>query len=132
MKPYLISMIAASIVLFACASASQADIQVTNGTFSSGGVIESNAVMLVLGEPLVGHLTGPSFDLAAGFVAAVTEGGPACSADTNSDGRLDFFDIQIFLNWFAVNDGRADFTGDGLFDFFDVQTFLQAFSQGCP
>ena len=59
--------------------------------------------------------------------------GPAtCAPDLNSDGTLDFFDVQAFLAAFAAHDSAADFTHDGLFDFFDVQAFLQAFAAGCP
>ena len=57
---------------------------------------------------------------------------PACPADLNGDGNLDFFDISAFLNAFAGQDPIADFNGDGNFDFFDVSAFLSAFSAGCP
>ncbi|GAB4382538.1 MAG: hypothetical protein Kow0022_00260 [Phycisphaerales bacterium] len=57
----------------------------------------------------------------------------ACTADWNSDGVLNFFDVQGFLNDFSAHDPRADLAGpDGQFDFFDVQAFLQLFSAGCP
>lgn len=57
----------------------------------------------------------------------------ACAADWNSDGLLDFFDVQGFLNDYSAHDPRADLAGpDGQFDFFDVQIFLQLFSAGCP
>ncbi len=54
-----------------------------------------------------------------------------CPPDLNSDGTLDFFDVQAFLQAFSSHNPVADFTHDGLFDFFDVQAFLQAFSSGC-
>lgn len=57
---------------------------------------------------------------------------PTCGADLTGDGALDFFDVQLFLQYFAVHDVRADFTDDGTFDFFDVQEFLQLFAGGCP
>ena len=47
-------------------------------------------------------------------------------------GRLDFFDVQAFLNCFAGNDMRADLTGDSVCDFFDVEMFLDAYAAGCP
>ena len=56
----------------------------------------------------------------------------ACPPDLTGDGTLDFFDVQAFLNAFAVQDPAADFNSDGSFDFFDVLAFLQAFSGGCP
>ncbi len=57
---------------------------------------------------------------------------PTCGAELTGDGVLDFFDVQLFLQYFAAHDMRADFTGDGAFDFFDVQEFLQLFASGCP
>lgn len=47
-------------------------------------------------------------------------------------GKLDFFDLQAFLNCFATNNMRADLTGDSLCDFFDVQMFLDTYAAGCP
>lgn len=55
-----------------------------------------------------------------------------CAADFNSDGQINFFDVQGFLAAFAAHDPAADFNEDGVFDFFDVQAFLAAFSAGCP
>lgn len=57
---------------------------------------------------------------------------PDCAADLNDDGVLDFFDIQVFLALFSVNDPAADLNGDMVFDFFDIQEYLSLFSQGCP
>jgi FG-GAP repeat protein len=54
-----------------------------------------------------------------------------CLADLNSDDQLDFFDLQIFLNWYASGDLQADFTVDGILDFFDVQEYLNLYSAGC-
>lgn len=62
----------------------------------------------------------------------VLAGGPACPADTNNDGVLNFFDVQTFLAWFSAHDQRADFIDDDVFNFFDVQNFLAQFSAGCP
>lgn len=55
-----------------------------------------------------------------------------CPADLNFDRRLDFYDVQLFLNYFAAGDGRADFTGDGSFAWDDVQAMLDAYASGCP
>lgn len=57
---------------------------------------------------------------------------PACPADLNKDGTLDFFDISAFLTAYNTNDPIADFTGDGRFDFFDVSAFLNLYGAGCP
>ncbi|MBX3323436.1 MAG: hypothetical protein KF757_10630 [Phycisphaeraceae bacterium] len=56
-----------------------------------------------------------------------------CRADLNGDGRLDFFDIQMFLALFIQRDSRADLTTPNwTFDFADVQSFLNLYSGGCP
>jgi hypothetical protein len=52
--------------------------------------------------------------------------------DLNTDGAVDFFDVQAFLSRFAGGDLTVDFNEDGVLDFFDVQMFLSLFSQGCP
>jgi len=56
----------------------------------------------------------------------------SCLADLNSDGALDFFDIQAFLGMFAAGAPAADFNADGVLDFFDVQAYLGLFAAGCP
>ncbi len=55
-----------------------------------------------------------------------------CPVDLAVDNRLDFYDVQVMLSWFAAGDMRADLNGDGIINFFDVQTYLQAYSEGCP
>jgi len=57
---------------------------------------------------------------------------PPCLPDLNADGLLDFFDLQLFLNWYAAGDLRADLVPDGVLDFFDVQAYLGLFAAGCP
>jgi uncharacterized membrane protein len=78
-------------------------------------------------------MTGSGFNTGNGvpssFRIIIT---PACQADWNSDGTLDFFDVQAFLAAFAAGDLAADLNGDGTLDFFDVQAFLGAFAAGCP
>lgn len=76
-------------------------------------------------------LTGATFELTGGFWANAP-GTNSCSADLNNDGTLNFFDVQMFLGFFANHDLRADFTTDGVLNFFDVQAFLNAYSVGCP
>ena len=58
--------------------------------------------------------------------------GPACPADLNADGAIDFFDVSAFLSAYQSQSPGADFTGDGMFDFFDVSAFLSAYTAGCP
>lgn len=57
--------------------------------------------------------------------------GPACPADINRDGLLNFFDVSEFIGLFLEQHPGADFTGDGAFDFFDIAIFLDAFLAGC-
>lgn len=66
------------------------------------------------------------------FTAPDVNGNPDCPPDMNHDGVLDFFDVQLFLNYFAAGDPRGDFNADELFNFFDVQAFLGSFAAGCP
>lgn len=55
-----------------------------------------------------------------------------CTADYDGNGRLDFFDIGLFISDFSASNKRADFNGDGRVDFFDVAAFLAAYRAGCP
>jgi endo-1,4-beta-xylanase len=60
---------------------------------------------------------------------------PACPADFNADGFLDFFDFDDFVACFegsACPPGKsADFNADGFVDFFDFDDFVAAFEAGC-
>ena len=55
-----------------------------------------------------------------------------CPVDTNDDGLIDFFDVQVYLAAYADNDGLADWNDDGTIDFFDLQSYLGDFAAGCP
>jgi len=44
--------------------------------------------------------------------------------DLNQDGRVNYFDISLFIRWFINGDERADFRLDGVFDLDDVRVFL--------
>lgn len=57
--------------------------------------------------------------------------GEECPADFNSDGLVDFFDVQGFLGAFASGNPAADMNGDTILDFFDLLAFLGLFSAGC-
>ena len=60
---------------------------------------------------------------------------PACPADFNADGFLDFFDFNDFVTCFeggSCPPGKsADFNNDGFADFFDFNDFVTAFETGC-
>lgn len=99
------------------------------GGTSSGASIELSGTV---GQHDAGvPMTGASFELTGGFWA-MAPGLSPCPADLNNDGTLNFFDVQMFLGFFANHDLRADFTTDGVLNFFDVQAFLNTYSAGCP
>ncbi len=58
-----------------------------------------------------------------------------CPADFTSDGFVDFFDFDTFVDCFeglACPPGKsADFDLDGFADLFDFDAFVTAFEQGC-
>lgn len=56
---------------------------------------------------------------------------PACPADINGDGLLNFFDVSEFIGLFLDRHPTGDFNNDGAHDFFDVAGFLDAFLAGC-
>lgn len=59
---------------------------------------------------------------------------PACAADFNADGFVDFFDYQAFvacLTGEGCGGRSADLDGDGVADSFDYQKFVAAFEVGC-
>ena len=57
---------------------------------------------------------------------------PACPADINGDGQLNFFDFAAFVAIFNAGDPAADFNVDGDLNFFDFAAFVAAFNAGCP
>ncbi len=56
---------------------------------------------------------------------------PACPADFNQDGVVDFFDYLDFVDAFAANTPTSDFNSDSVVDFFDYLDFVDAFAAGC-
>jgi len=57
--------------------------------------------------------------------------GPACDADFNADGFLDFTDFDAFVNAFESGSESSDFNGDGFLDFTDFDAFVGSFEAGC-
>jgi len=56
-----------------------------------------------------------------------------CPTDLNQNSIADLEDIFIFyFSLFLKEDPSADFNSDGDLDFFDISTFLAAYSAGCP
>ena len=60
---------------------------------------------------------------------------PACPADFNMDGFIDFFDFDDYVACFEdesmCHHNGADFNQDGFVDFFDYDAFVDAFETGC-
>ena len=98
----------------------------TGGTFSVSGTI---------GQPDAGTLTGGTFEVKGGYWSGAGNGQPACPADFNGDGFLDFFDYLDYVTCFEdaiCPPGKtADFNGDAFVDFFDYLDFVTAFENGC-
>jgi hypothetical protein len=79
-----------------------------------------------------GNIYGWATDLAGAYIAV--RWSPACRADFNADGFLDFFDYLDFVACFegAGSPGcDADFNADDFVDFFDYDDFVAAFETGC-
>lgn len=72
-------------------------------------------------------------DLASHSGSVYLFGNPQiCTADMNSDGAVNFFDISLFIDRFIQEDPSADVTRDGVFNIFDVMGFIDLFNAGCP
>ncbi|QOJ00203.1 MAG: multicopper oxidase domain-containing protein [Phycisphaeraceae bacterium] len=58
-----------------------------------------------------------------------------CPADFNTDGFIDFFDLDAYAACFEGGEcpagETADFNGDGFVDFFDLDAYIGAFEGGC-
>jgi hypothetical protein len=50
-------------------------------------------------------------------------------ADLDGDGRVNYFDISVFINRFISQDMAADFRADGVLDADDVWVFLGLYEQ---
>jgi len=102
------------------------------GGTSSGGIYSLSAT---IGQPDAGTaMTGGIYSLTGGYWAGTAQP-PACPADFNGDGFLDFFDYDSFVECFETEvcpPGKtADFNGDQFADFFDYDEFVLAFEVGC-
>lgn len=60
-----------------------------------------------------------------------TLGAPACPADFNWDGQVDFFDYLDFVEAFAAESAAADVNADFQVDFFDYLDFVAVYAEGC-
>lgn len=56
---------------------------------------------------------------------------PACPADFNNDGFVDFTDFDAYVTAFENDGPGADFNNDGFVDFTDFDAFVAAFEAAC-
>lgn len=110
-------------------------VHVVNITDPEAMLLEQSVATLGTGREIV-HDGGTLFLADGDAGLTVLESRPCwydgCPADIMSDGFLDFFDVQAFLNAYSDSEGLADWNDDGMIDFFDVLSFVSDFSAGCP
>jgi hypothetical protein len=56
---------------------------------------------------------------------------PACAADFNLDGFVDYTDFDDFVTLFEAGSAASDANGDGFLDFTDFDAFVASFEAGC-
>ncbi len=106
--------------------------QVECPLFSSGGSLQSDGTILILGQ-LATQIVGSGADeLRQGAVHCY----PAndCPGDATGDGRVDESDLGLLLsNWQAnvAPDTLGDLTGDGRVDESDLGLLLSRFGTAC-
>lgn len=93
----------------------------------------STAPGLARSEPfwIVFNQARPEEEHDAAIAWLVDRLGPACRADLNGDGVVDFGDYLEFLNRYEAMDPAVDFNGDGVVDFADYLEFLNLYEAGC-
>ncbi|QOI99284.1 MAG: matrixin family metalloprotease [Phycisphaeraceae bacterium] len=104
-------------------------------TLASGPSATANVAFTVGVHVVELIVTDDNGATASDTVTITVTGTPACPADFNDDGFVDFFDLDAYVECFeggGCPDGRdADFNGDGFIDFFDLDAFVEAFEIGC-
>lgn len=105
----------------------------------SGPLRPAQALAAFDGVPASGVWTLTITDLgstdAGTFLAACMriDTRPACPADLNTDGILNFFDLAAYLALFSAGDPAADLAAPfGVLNFFDLGEYLAHFNAGCP
>lgn len=98
--------------------------------FASADALDMNndgALDLVAGDTLQGVATGGYRQLRIFYSVPAP-----CPADLNLDGRLNFFDISLFLRLYSERRPITDLNRDGAFNFFDISALLDNLTAGCP
>ncbi|MCC5823666.1 MAG: proprotein convertase P-domain-containing protein [Phycisphaerales bacterium] len=104
----------------------------------TGTVRPNGSLSAFHGQPASGTWLLRLYDLQSYDVGTLTQAclqittAPACPADINGDGKLNFFDFAAFITLFNAGDPAADINGDGELNFFDVAAYLNLFNAGCP
>ncbi len=101
--------------------------QVTASGIALDGETPGGALKSGLVNSLPSGNGTPGGDATISFVI----NGPACDADFNDDGFVDFTDFDSFVTSFEAGDTAADFNADGFIDFTDFDSFVSAFEAGC-
>ncbi|MDX2118621.1 MAG: M1 family aminopeptidase [Planctomycetota bacterium] len=101
--------------------------QVTAGGLALDGETPGGALKSGLVASLPSGDGQPGGDATVSFFV----NGPACDADFNADGFLDFTDFDAFVSAFEAGGSGADFNADGFVDFTDFDAFVAAFEAGC-
>jgi hypothetical protein len=58
---------------------------------------------------------------------------PACQADIDGNGVLNFFDVSGFIAAYNAQDASADLAAPfGVFNFFDISAYISLYNAGCP
>ena len=72
-------------------------------------------------EPIAVHAMNPNENNGAVQIRMLPQ---RCYGDFNQDGRVDMFDLQLFLDAYYANDDSADLNRDGRIDTWDQMTFV--------
>ncbi|MHA7814330.1 MAG: M14 family zinc carboxypeptidase [Phycisphaerales bacterium] len=64
-------------------------------------------------------------ELAIDDISVGIAGCPVNAADINGDGRLNIFDVSLFIEFFNADSMSADYNADSEIDFFDISAFLK-------
>ncbi|MEK6703586.1 MAG: hypothetical protein AABZ53_15095 [Planctomycetota bacterium] len=100
-----------------------------------GAIDATLAASVPIGAVLTATATDAVLGNTSEFSACRSVQAAPCAADFDSDGTVDFFDYDAFVNCFegasCPPGTSADFDADGTVDFFDYDAFVIAFEAGC-
>ncbi|MBL4698445.1 MAG: SUMF1/EgtB/PvdO family nonheme iron enzyme [Phycisphaerales bacterium] len=88
----------------------------------TGGSNYNNAYYDDIFSPdIIGYYVNTSIFAIAGFRLVSPSPAPM---DLNADGRVNFFDVSIFIRWYINNDNRADLDANDSLDLTDIRIFI--------